>query len=74
MLTAKNALEDKVEVLGEGRMITLPSPLSWKSFGCGFRCSFGTEEYGGEKRELIFKDWVIDQDARVLKAGGKLSS
>ena len=24
----------------------------------------------GEK-ELIFKDWVIDQDARVLKAGGK---
>ena len=71
VLTAKNALEDKVEVLGGGADDYLTKPFELEELWVRIQVQLRHRGSMAVEKELIFKDWVIDQDARVLKAGGK---
>lgn len=71
VLTAKNALEDKVEVLGGGADDYLTKPFELEELWVRIQVQLRHRGSMAGEKELIFKDWVIDQDARVLKAGGK---
>ena len=70
VLTAKNALEDKVEVLGGGADDYLTKPFELEELWVRIQVQLRHRGSMAGEKELIFKDWVIDQDARE----GRLSS
>lgn len=55
VLTAKNSLDDKVELLGGGADDYLTKPLNWRSFGCVSWCSCDTVGMRAGKRSLPSK-------------------
>lgn len=71
VLTAKNALEDKVEVLGGGADDYLTKPFELEELWVRIQVQLRHRGSMAGEKEIVFKDWVVDQDARVLKAGGK---
>lgn len=71
VLTAKNALEDKVEVLGGGADDYLTKPFELEELWVRIQVQLRHRGRMTGEKELVFKDWVVDQDARVLRAGGK---
>lgn len=71
VLTAKNALEDKVEVLGGGADDYLTKPFELEELWVRIQVQLRHRGRMTGGKELVFKDWVVDQDARVLRAGGK---
>lgn len=72
VLTAKNSLDDKVELLGGGADDYLTKPFELEELWVRILVQLRhCGNMGGEK-ELTFKDWSIDPQARELKAGGNV--
>jgi len=70
-LTAKGEDEDVLYGLGAGGDDYLTKPFELEELWVRIQVQLRHRGSMAGEKELIFKDWVIDQDARVLKAGGK---
>ena len=66
MLTAKNALEDKVEVLGGGADDYLTKPFELEELWVRIQVQLRHRGSMAGEKEIVFKDWVVDQDALSL--------
>nr|WP_308624016.1 response regulator transcription factor [uncultured Eisenbergiella sp.] len=72
VLTAKNALEDKVELLGGGADDYLTKPFELEELWVRIQVQLRHRGSTRGEKELVFKDWTIDREGRSLKAGGTL--
>lgn len=71
VLTAKNSLDDKVELLGGGADDYLTKPFELEELWVRILVQLRHRGNAGGEKELTFKDWTIDPQARILTAGGK---
>lgn len=72
VLTAKNTLEDKVELLGGGADDYLTKPFELEELWVRIQVQLRHRGSIRGEKELVFKDWTIDREGRSLKAGGTL--
>ena len=71
MATAKGEEYDKIQGLDLGADYYLTKPFELEELWVRIQVQLRHRGSMAGEKELVFKDWVIDQDARVLKAGGK---
>lgn len=72
VLTAKNSLDDKVELLGGGADDYLTKPFELEELWVRILVQLRHRGNMGGEKELTFKDWSIDLKAREMKAGGNV--
>ena len=70
-VSAKGEPMDKIMGLATGADDYLTKPFELEELWVRIQVQLRHRGSMAGEKELIFKDWVIDQDARVLKAGGK---
>ena len=71
VISARTEDSDKIVALDAGADDYLTKPFELEGLWGRIQGQLRHRGSMAGEKELIFKDWVIDQDARVLKAGGK---
>lgn len=71
VLTAKNSLDDKVELLGGGADDYLTKPFELEELWVRILVQLRHRGNMGGEKKLIFRDWSMDPEGRKLTAGGK---
>lgn len=71
VLSARSALGDKVELLAGGADDYLTKPFELEELWVRILVQLRHRGNAGGEKELTFKDWTIDPQARILTAGGK---
>lgn len=71
VLTAKNSLDDKVELLGGGADDYLTKPFELEELWVRIQVQLRHRGSAAAERTLSYKEWAIDQEQMVFKADGK---
>lgn len=71
VLTARNALEDKIELLGGGADDYLTKPFELEELWVRIQVQLRHQSGGGGQKQLNHKEWTVDLDGWVFRAAGK---
>lgn len=69
VLTAKNTLDDKVELLGGGADDYLTKPFELEELWVRIQVQLRHRSPAADDRVISYKDWLIDQEQMLFRAG-----
>lgn len=72
VLSAKNGLDDKINLLGAGADDYMTKPFEMEELWARIQVQLRKKNTGETKKTITFKNWELDMEERVLYASGQL--